>query len=53
MFTCDVTKACSFAGTSLTVNYRILIHSDILYRYNGENDNVVLKFPIGKKQVFL
>ena len=38
MFTCDVTKACS---VSLTVSYRLFAQSNVNYRFNGENDNVV------------
>ena len=44
MFTCDVTKACSFICTALTVNYRLFTHSDVPYRFNGEKDNILLDY---------
>ena len=31
---------------SLAVNYRLFAHSDVSYRFNGENDNVVLEYKI-------
>ena len=40
MFTCDVTKARSFARNFVSVNYRLFSH--VSYRLNGKNDNVVL-----------
>ena len=46
MFTCNVTKARSFARISLAVNYRSFSHGDVSYRFNGKNDNVVLEFCI-------
>ena len=46
MFTCDVTKARSFVAISLAVNYRLFSHGDVSYRFNGENDNVVLECVI-------
>ena len=36
MFTCDVLKVLSFACISLAVNYRLFIHGDVSYRFNGE-----------------
>ena len=38
MFTCDITKAHSSAS-----NYCLFALSDVSYRFNGENDNVVLE----------
>ena len=29
---------------SFTVNYSLFTHSDVSYRFNGENDHVVLEF---------
>ena len=29
---------------SLAVNYRLFSHGDVSYRFNGENDNVVLEY---------
>ena len=46
MFTCDVTKARSFAPISLAVNYRLFSHGDVSYRFNGKNDNIVLESAI-------
>ena len=31
---------------SLAVNYRLFSHSDVSYRFNGKNDNVVLELMI-------
>ena len=31
---------------SLAVNYRLFSHADVSYRFNGENDNVVLEFSL-------
>ena len=31
---------------SLAVNYRLFSHSDVSYRFNGKNDNVVLEYPL-------
>ena len=31
---------------SFTGNYQLFAHSDVSYRFNGENDNVVLEFWI-------
>ena len=31
---------------SLAVNYRLFSHGDVSYRFNGENDNVVLESNI-------
>ena len=38
---CALSHVISVAG-----NYRLFAHSDISYRLNGENDNVVLECPI-------
>ena len=38
MITCDVAKAYSFPRNWLTVNYHLLTYSNVLYRFNGEND---------------
>ena len=46
MFTCDVTKAHSFAHLCFTVNYRFFAHSDFSYRFNGEKDNIVLEYSM-------
>ena len=31
---------------SLAVNYRLFSHSDVSYRFNGKNDNVVLELTL-------
>ena len=42
-FTCDVTKARSFACTSLTVNYHLIHMVFTMGSLWGENDTVVLE----------
>ena len=44
MFTCDVTKARSFARNFVSRDYRLFSHGDVSYRFNGKNDNVVLEY---------
>ena len=54
MYMCDLTEARSLARTFihtfacilLTVNYRLFTHSDVSYRFNGENDNLMLESSI-------
>ena len=42
MFTCDVTKARSFARNFVTCEL-LFAHIDVFYGSNGENDNVVFE----------
>ena len=42
MFICKATKH----TVSLTVNYRLFAHSDVSYRFNRKNDNVLLEYFI-------
>ena len=44
MFTCDVTKARSFARNFVSRELSFISHGDVSYRFNGKNDNVVLEF---------
>ena len=37
---------------SLAVNYRLFLHGDVSYRFNGENDNVVLELPLTFEDIF-
>ena len=46
MFTSDVTKARFLHAITFTVNYRLFTHRDVSYRFNGENDNVVIELII-------
>ena len=44
MFTCDVTKARSFARNFVSRELRLFSHGDVSYRFNGKNDNFVLHY---------
>ena len=46
MFTCDVTKACSFARNLVSRELLFISHGDVSYRFYGGNDNVVLEYII-------
>ena len=46
MCTCDVTNARSFARNFVSPELSFISHSDVSYRFNGKNDNVVLEFVI-------
>ena len=35
---------------SLAVNYRLFSHDDVSYRFNGENDNIVLEYKINSEK---
>ena len=48
MLTWDVTKACPFVCTPISVNYCLFTHSDVSYTFNGENDNVMLELHRNK-----
>ena len=39
-------KACSFAHTSLTVNYPLFAQSDVSDRFNGKTDKVLLELKL-------
>ena len=45
-------KSSLFATISLNGNYGLFTHSDVSYRFNGENDNVVLEFVISQCSYF-
>ena len=49
MFSCDITKARSFACNFIAVNYCLFAHSDVSYSFNGESNNVLLEFVIIKR----
>ena len=46
MFTCDAQKRSISHIVSSTVNYHFIVHSDVSYRFNRENDIVVLDLYI-------
>ena len=41
-----LTSICITHAISLAVNYRLFSHGDVSYRFNGENDNVVLELNL-------
>ena len=45
-------KSYFFATISLNWNYGLFTHSDVSYRFNGENDNIVLEFGISQCSYF-
>ena len=46
MFTSDVTKARSFTRNLVYLNYHLFTHSDVSYRFNGENENIMLELQL-------
>ena len=44
MFTCDVKKRA--LSHAIELNDSLFSHGDVSYRFNGKNDNVVLKYMI-------
>ena len=53
MFTCDITKVCSFEHTLLTVNYCLFTHSGVfpIGSIGGGNDNVVLEYKLVQQPI--
>ena len=51
MCTCEVTKARSFARNFLLCELSFICISDVSYRFNLENDYVLLEFKLYKNLI--
>ena len=50
MFMCNVTKGHLARVILFTVNYCLFANDDVSIRFNGKDDNIVLKFLIKAKR---